>query len=151
MVSDPYRWLENDTSEETRRWVTAQNEVTFKFLESIPFRDSIKKRLAEVYNYERYGIPFHNNGYYYFYKNDGLQNQSVLYRQKGFGGTIELVIDPNTLSPDATTQLDDFEVSKNGRYAAYSISRAGSDWRTVFIKDLSTMKDLTDSIVWVKS
>lgn len=150
LVSDPYRWLENDTSEETKQWVAAQNEVTFKFLESIPFRDSIKKRLAEVYNYERYGIPFHNSGFYYFYKNDGLQNQSVLYRQKGLNGNIEMIIDPNTFSADATTQLDDFEVSKNGKFAAYSISRAGSDWRTVFVKDLTSMNDLPDSLVWVK-
>jgi prolyl oligopeptidase len=150
IVADPYRWLENDTSDETKKWVTEQNEVTFKYLGSIPFRDSIKKRLAQVYNYERYGIPFHNNGYYYFFKNDGLQNQSVLYRQKGFDGKTAMIIDPNTLSADATTQLMDFEVSKDGKYAAYSISRAGSDWRTIFIKDLGTMKDLSDSINWMK-
>jgi len=151
IVTDPYRWLENDTSAETKKWVEAQNDVTFKYLNSIPFRDSIKSRLARVYNYERYGIPFQNNGYYYFYKNDGLQNQSVLYRQKGLSGKVETVIDPNSFSADATTQLDHFEVSKDGRYAAYSISRAGSDWRTVFIKDLATMKDLTDSVIWVKA
>ena len=150
IVADPYRWLENDTSDETKKWVTEQNEVTFKYLGSIPFRDSIKKRLAQVYNYERYGIPFHNNGYYYFFKNDGLQNQSVLYRQKGLDGKTEMIIDPNTLSADATTQLMDFEVSKDGKYAAYSISRSGSDWRTIFIKDLGTMKDLSDSINWMK-
>lgn len=150
MVSDPYRWLENDTSEETKKWVAEQNAVTFKYLGSIPFRDSIRNRLASVYNYERFGIPFYNNGYYYFYKNDGLQNQSVLYRQKGLKGAIRLIIDPNTYSADATTQLDDFEVSKDGKYAAYSISRAGSDWRTIFIKDLATMKDLSDSLIWVK-
>ena len=150
MVSDPYRWLENDTSEETKKWVTEQNAVTFKYLASIPFRDSIRKRLASVYNYERYGIPFQNNGYYYFYKNDGLQNQAVLYRQKGLSGPISIIIDPNTFSSDATTQLDDFEISKDGKYAAYSISRAGSDWRTIFIKDLSVMKDLPDSLIWVK-
>jgi len=150
IVADPYRWLENDTSNETKKWVTEQNEVTFKYLGSIPFRDSIKKRLAQVYSYERYGIPFHNNGYYYFFKNDGLQNQSVLYRQKGFDGKTAMIIDPNTLSADATTQLMDFEVSKDGKYAAYSISRAGSDWRTIFIKDMGTMKDLSDSINWMK-
>ena len=150
IVADPYRWLENDTSDETKKWVTEQNEVTFKYLGSIPFRDSIKKRLAQVYNYERYGIPFHNNGYYYFFKNDGLQNQSVLYRQKGLDGKTEMIIDPNTLSADATTQLMDFEVSKDGKYAAYSISRAGSDWRTIFIKDMGTMKDFSDSINWMK-
>ena len=150
IVADPYRWLENDTSDETKKWVIEQNEVTFKYLGSIPFRDSIKKRLAQVFNYERYGIPFHNNGYYYFFKNDGLQNQSVLYRQKGLDGKTEMIIDPNTLSADATTQLMDFEVSKDGKYAAYSISRAGSDWRTIFIKDMSTLKDLSDSVNWMK-
>jgi prolyl oligopeptidase len=150
IVADPYRWLENDTSEATKQWVKAENEVTFKYLNSIPFRDSIKSRLAAVYNYDRYGIPFENNGYYYFYKNDGLQNQPVLYRQKGLNGNIETVIDPNSFSADATTQLDHFEVSKDGRYAAWSISRAGSDWRTVFVRDLTTMKDLPDSIIWVK-
>jgi prolyl oligopeptidase len=150
IVADPYRWLENDTSEATKQWVKAENEVTFEYLNSIPFRDSIKSRLAAVYNYERYSIPFENNDYYYFYKNDGLQNQPVLYRQKGLNGNVETVIDPNSFSADATTQLDHFEVSKDGRYAAWSISRAGSDWRTVFVKDLTTMKDLSDSIIWVK-
>ncbi|HUQ65112.1 MAG TPA: prolyl oligopeptidase family serine peptidase [Flavitalea sp.] len=151
MVSDPYRWLENDTSVETKKWVTEQNELTFRYLGSIAFRDSIKNRLATVYNYERYSIPVLNNGFYYFFKNDGLQNQSVLYRQKGINGKVEMLLDPNTLSSDATTQLIDFEVSKNGKYAAYSLSKAGSDWRTIFIKDLTTMKDLRDSINWVKS
>jgi prolyl oligopeptidase len=150
-VSDPYRWLENDTSEETKQWVGEQNELTFKYLESIPFRDTIKNRLAALYNYERYGIPFHNNGYYYYFKNDGLQNQPVLYRQKGFDGQPETVIDPNKLSSDATTQLVHFEVSKNGKYALYSISRAGSDWRTIFVKDMQTLQDLTDSVSWTKS
>lgn len=151
LVSDPYRWLENDTSSETKNWVKAENEVTFKYLNAIPFKDSIKSRLAAVYNYERFGIPFEKNGFYYYYKNNGLQNQPVLYRQKGLTGKVETVIDPNTFAADATTQLEHFEVSKDGRYAAYSISRAGSDWRTVFVKDLSTMKDLTDSVIWVKA
>ncbi|MBL7698163.1 MAG: S9 family peptidase [Chitinophagaceae bacterium] len=150
-VSDPYRWLENDTSEETKNWVAKQNEVTFKYLEAIPFRENIKKRLLDLYNYERYSIPFQNNGYYYYYKNNGLQNQSVLYRQKGFNGAVEEILDPNILSSDATTQLTQFEVSKDGRYAAYSISRGGSDWRTIFVRDMTTMKNLADSIAWVKS
>lgn len=151
IVADPYRWLENDTSDETKQWVAAQNEVTYQYLRSITFRESIKSRLAALYNYERYSVPLENNGYYYFFKNDGLQNQSVLYRQKGLKGKIETLIDPNTLSPDATTQLDIFEVSKDGHYAAYSISRAGSDWHTIFVKDLTTMKDLPDSVNWVKA
>lgn len=151
IVPDPYRWLENDTSNETKKWVKAENDVTFRYLNAIPFRDSIKSRLAAVLNYERYGIPFENNGYFYYYKNDGLQNQSVLYRQKGLNGKTETIIDPNSFAADATTQLVHFEVSKDGLYAAYSISRAGSDWRTVFIKDLTKMKDLPDSVIWVKA
>ncbi len=150
-VSDPYRWLENDTSAETKEWVTKQNAVTYKYLEAIPYRDSIKKRLQELYNYERYSIPFHKNGYFYFAKNDGLQNHAVLYRQKGLDGPIEKIIDPNTLSADATTALDHFVLSKDGTYAAYSLSRAGSDWRTVFVKDMTTLKDLADSVQWAKA
>lgn len=151
IVSDPYRWLENDTSDETKKWVSQQNAVTFEYLNAIPFRDSISKRLKALYNYERYGIPELHNGYYYYFKNNGLQNQPVLYRQKGLNGTVEVVIDPNQLSADATTVLDHFEVSKNGRYALYSLSRGGSDWKTIYIKDLRTLKDLGDSISWVKS
>jgi prolyl oligopeptidase len=150
IVNDPYRWLENDTSEDTRKWVGEQNAVTFRYLSAIPARDSFKNRLAELFNYSRYSVPFHNNGYYYFYKNDGLQNQAVLYRQRGLDGKAEVVVDPNTLSSDATTQLHDFEPSKNGKYAAYSLSRAGSDWQTVFVKEMNTMKDLSDSLQWVK-
>jgi prolyl oligopeptidase len=151
IVHDPYRWLENDTSDETKNWVTQQNAITFKYLEAIPFRDSVKKRLLDLFSYERFGIPFHNNGYYYFFKNDGLQNQPVVYRQKGFNGTTEMIIDPNKFSADATTQLGDFEVSKDGKYAAYSISRAGSDWHTIFVKDMKTLTDLPDSVSWVKA
>lgn len=149
-VEDPYRWLENDTSQETKEWVIAENKVTAAFLQQIPFREKMKNRIAELYNYPRYSAPFRRGEYFYFFKNDGLQNQAVLYRQKGLNGKAELVIDPNTLSKDGTTQLADFVLSKDGKYAAWGISRGGSDWQTFYIKDMTTMKDLPDSLNWVK-
>jgi prolyl oligopeptidase len=149
-VADPYRWLEDDRSEETATWVKAQNEVTFGYLNQIPYREKLKKRCEEVFNYEKYSSLFRNNEWYYFYKNDGLQNQSALYRQKGLDGTPELVIDPNQLSKDGTTRLTQFNISKNGKYAAYALSKGGSDWQEVFIMDLTTKKNLTDKLEWVK-
>lgn len=149
-VADPYRWLEDDNSAETKAWVTEQNKVTFDYLRKIPYRDQVKKRLEEVYNYPRYGSPDRHGEWFYFYKNDGLQNQSVLYRQKGLNGTPEVVMDPNKLSPDGTTQLSLFELSKDGRYAVWGISKGGSDWRTFYVRDMATGKDLADSILWVK-
>lgn len=150
VVEDPYRWLENDTSAETKAWVAEENKVTNKYLEKIPFRDELRKRIADLYNYARYGTPFRKGEYFYYYKNNGLQNQSVLYRQKGLNGKEETVIDPNTLSKDGTTQLADFTLSKDGKYAAWGISRGGSDWQTFYIKDMTTMKNLPDSLNWVK-
>ena len=149
-VEDPYRWLEDDTSASTKEWVIRQNEVTNKYLSQIRFRQQIKDRMAKIFNYTRFGSPFRNKEYYYYYKNNGLQNQSVLYRTKGLQGKEELVIDPNTLAADGTSQLRDFEVSKDGKYASWSFSKGGSDWQTTFVKDMTTMKDLTDSISWVK-
>jgi prolyl oligopeptidase len=104
-VADPYRWLENDTAKETAEWVKAQNDITFGFLEKIPYRETVKKRLEQVYNYERLGAPFKEGEWYYYYKNDGLQNHSVLYRKKGETGTPEVFLDPNTFSKDGTTGL----------------------------------------------
>ena len=104
-VSDPYRWLENDNSDETKAWVKDQNAVTFSYLNQIPYRDGFKKRLETVINYAKYSSPQKKGEWFYFYKNDGLQNQSVLYRQKGLDGKPEVVIDPNKLSPDGTTRL----------------------------------------------
>lgn len=149
-VPDPYRWLEDDRSAETAEWVKVQNELTFGFLEKIPFRNAIKQRLTELYNYPRTSIPFHNSGYYYYYKNDGLQNQSVLYRRKGLDGKEELVLDPNQLSKEGTTRLAGFHLSSNGHYAAWGISKGGSDWQTYFVRDMRTGKDLKDTISWVK-
>lgn len=149
-VPDPYRWLENDTSMATANWVNEQNKVTFSYLDKIPFRDSIRNRVKELFNYPKYNAPFRNNEYFYFYRNDGLQNQYVLYRQKGLDGKPELVLDPNQLSPDGTTALKGFVLSQNGNYAAWGVSRGGSDWQTYYVRDMRTGKDLSDSLNWVK-
>ncbi len=149
-VEDPYRWLEDDKSAETKDWVIAQNKVTSTYLSAIPAREKMKKRIGELYNYERYGVPFRNGEYLYYFKNDGLQNQSVLYRQKGLGGKEEVIIDPNSLSVDGTTKLAAFSLSKDGKYAVWGVSRGGSDWQTFYVRDMTTMKDLTDSIQWIK-
>jgi len=149
-VPDPYRWLENDTSIETREWVKAENQVTFGYLATIPFRNEFKKRMQEVYNYPKYSAPFRNGPYFYYYKNDGLQNQSVLYRQKGLDAQPELVLDPNKFSADGTTRLQNFDLCKDGQFAVYSLSRGGSDWETFYVRDMQTGKDLSDTINWVK-
>ncbi len=149
-VTDPYRWLENDTSAETKAWVAEENKVTFGYLSQIPFRKEWQKRIEEVYNYPKYSAPFRNGENYFFYKNDGLQNQSVLYMQKGLDGKAEVVIDPNKLSTDGTTSLSTFAVSKNGNYAGYGLSKGGSDWQTYYVRDMKTGKDLSDELKWVK-
>jgi prolyl oligopeptidase len=149
-VPDPYRWLEDDRSEFTKDWVARQNKVTFEYLDKIPYRQQWKERLEEINNYAKYSSPFRNGEYFYFYKNDGLQNQSVLYRQKGLAGKPELLLDPNKFSAEGTTGLAAFVVSKDGRYAVVGKSAGGSDWRTFFVMDLSTKKYLKDSLAWVK-
>lgn len=149
-VNDPYRWLEDDRSEETRNWVTGQNKVTFGYLEKIPFRQKIKDRLTEIWNYTRYTAPFKEGGYYFFYKNDGLQNQSVLYFQKTLQEEPQVLLDPNTFSKDGTTSISSFSVSKDGKYAAYSISEGGSDWNTIKVISLPDKKELPDMVRWVK-
>lgn len=149
-VPDPYRWLEDDSSEATRTWLAEENKITAAYLESIPFRGKLKNRMAAFYNYTRYSAPFRNASYYYYYRNDGLQNFAVLYRQKINDTAVEKIIDPNTFSTDASIQLTDFIPSHDGRYAAWGISDAGSDWQTFFVKDLSTLKDLADTIKWAK-
>lgn len=136
-IADPYRWLEDDRSEETAAWVQAQNEVTFDFLGQIPFRDAIRDRLAQAWNFERVGAPFVEGDYTYFYRNDGLQNQFVVYRQKG-DEEPEVFLDPNTFSEDGTTSLATLSFSRDGSLAAYAISKGGSDWRTVYVIDVET-------------
>ena len=149
-ISDPYRWLEDDTSEETENWVTAQNKVTFDYLSKIPYREAIKNRLEKVWNYERFGSPSKKGGKYYYFKNDGLQNQSVLYAQKTLDGESEIILDPNQFSSDGTTSLGAISFNKSGDKLAYQISEGGSDWRTILIKDLETGQVLKDKINWVK-
>ncbi len=149
-VEDPYRWLEDDNSEETKAWVKEQNKVTFSHLEKISFREDWKKRMLEVSNYEKTTAPNRKGEYYYYYRNNGLQNQSVLYRRKGLTGAEQLVIDPNKLSADGTTRMTSFSLSKNGRYAVYALSKGGSDWQSYRVRDLQTGKDLADQLDWVK-
>jgi prolyl oligopeptidase len=149
VVADPYRWLEDDRSAETEAWVKAQNEVTFEYLEQIPYRDQIKKRLTELWNYEKVGAPFKEGKYTYFYKNDGLQNQYVVYRTDSEGNT-EVFLDPNTFSEDGTTSLATLSFSKDGSLAAYAISEGGSDWRKIIVIDVETKEQLEPTLVDVK-
>ncbi|WP_181307310.1 prolyl oligopeptidase family protein [Rufibacter sp. XAAS-G3-1] len=149
-VPDPYRWLEADTAENVAAWVKQQNEVTFDYLAKIPFREQMKQRLTQLWNYPKYGAPFQEGDYYYFYKNDGLQNQSVLYRQKGLNGTPELFLDPNKLSEDGTTSLGSLDFSKDAKYAVYTTSTGGSDWRDAYVLDVATGKKLSDELHWIK-
>jgi len=149
-VSDPYRWLEDDKSEETKAWVTEENKVTFGYLDKIPYRKNFQEAIEKVFNYPKYSAPFRNGEWFYFYKNDGLQNQSVLYRQKGLDGKVEEVIDPNKLSKDATTRMTVFNLSKDGKYAVVGLSEGGSDWQTYYVRDMGTGKNLDDKIEWVK-
>lgn len=143
-VADPYRWLENDTSKETGDWVAAQNEVTFGYLNKIPYRDKVKQRLEQLNNFEKLSAPFKRGDYYYFYKNTGLQNHSVLYRKKGENGTPEVFLDPNTFSADGTTKLAGVSFSKDGSLCAYQISRGGADWTDAIVirtADKSVVED----------
>ncbi len=149
-VPDPYRWLEDDNSAETAKWVEGQNKVTFAYLEKIPYRQSLKARLEKLYNYPKYSTPFRKNEYFFFFKNDGLQNQSVLYVQKGLEGKPEVLLDPNTFSADGTTKLGTFALSKDGKYAAYGISRSGSDWQEYCVMAMATRKTQPDTLKWIK-
>jgi len=149
-VADPYRWLEDDNSEETKDWVKRQNTVTFAYLETLPNRAKIRSRLEKLYDYERYGTPFKRGGKFFFHKNDGMQNQSVLYVQDSLRGEASVLIDPNTLSVDGTVALGATSVSKDGKFMAYQLSAAGSDWNEIHIKDLATGNNLEEVIKWVK-
>jgi len=149
VVADPYRWLEDDRSEETGAWVQEQNKVAFGYLEKIPFRGAIRERLARLWDYEKYSAPFREGAYTYFYKNDGLQNQYVLYRQKG-DSSPETFLDPNTFSADGTTSLAGIDFSPDGSRAAYQISEGGSDWRKVIVLDALSRKIMEDTLTDVK-
>lgn len=147
-VSDPYRWLENSNRKATKDWVTAQNEVTFNYLNQIPFRKEVKKRLNILWNYARYSLPIVKGEKTYFFKNDGLQNQSVLYVQEG--AETKVILDPNELSPDGTGSISMYSFSKDGKYFAYGMAYGGSDWRRVYIQNLETGETLADEVKWVK-
>lgn len=148
-IEDPYRWLEDDLSEDTKKWVIAQNKVSYGHLGKIPYREALRQRLENLWNYEKYSSPFTRGEYTYFYKNDGLQNHSVLYRQKE-EGEAEVFLDPNMFSEDGTTSLAGISFTKDGRLAAYQISEGGSDWRKVVVIDVATQEILEDTLVDVK-
>lgn len=151
-IKDHYRWLEDDNSIETAEWVKAQNEVTFEYLNQIPFRDELKKSLSSVWNYEKVGAPFKEGDYTYFYKNDGLQNQYVVYRHKTDNdpSTAEVFLDPNNFKEDGTISLGELSFCKNGKVAAYAISEGGSDWRKILIMDTDTKELLGDTLIDIK-
>ncbi len=149
-IADPYRWLEDDNSPETKAWVIAQNKVTNNYLSNIPFRDAIKDRLTELWDFEKIGTPVKEGDYYYFFKNSGLQNQSVLYRSKELGGEVEIVLDPNKLSDDGTSSLGGYSFNADGTLMAYNVSEGGSDWRTAYVLDLKTLKLTDDKVNWLK-
>jgi prolyl oligopeptidase len=148
-VADPYRWLENDRSEETAAWVEAENKVTYGYLDQIPFREALKKRMEKLWNYEKIGSPSKEGKFTYYYKNDGLQNQSVMYRTDAVGKE-ETFLDPNTFSKDGTTSLGGIDFSKDGSKVAYAISEGGSDWRKVIIMDALSKKVIEDTLIDIK-
>jgi len=149
-IQDPYRWLEDDNSDETKSWVVDQNKSTFDYLDNIKYRKDIKERLESLWDYAKYSSPFKEGDTYYYYKNDGLQNQYVLYGSKDIKAEGEVVLDPNKFSEDGTSSLAGISFDKSGRYLAYLVSEGGSDWRTGYIKDLETGELLEEKIEWVK-
>lgn len=149
-VADPYQWLEDDHAEETVNWVKAQNETTFAYLETLPNREEIRQQLTDLLDYPRHGTPFKQAGKYFFFKNDGLQNQSVLYGTNDLDEAAEVILDPNTLSDDGTVALSQVEISDDGKYLAYMVAKSGSDWNELFVKDIETGLLLDDHLEWVK-
>lgn len=149
-IDDPYRWLEDDNSPETAAWVEAQNKTTFDYLETIPYRDKIKTRLTEMWNYEKKYAPIKKGDKYFYFKNNGLQNQGVLYVTSDLKDEGTILLDPNELSTDGTVALADYAISKDGKYLAYAIARGGSDWREIYIKNIESGKNIEDHIEWVK-
>jgi len=150
IVPDPYRWLEDPDTPETRAWIAAENTLTFGFLQSLPERDKIYDRLTHLWNYERYGTPHLQGGRYFYSKNDGLQNQSVLYVAESLDAAPRVLLDPNKLSEDGTVALATYAVSEDGKHIAYALSTAGSDWMEWHVRDVDTGSDLTDYLKWVK-
>jgi prolyl oligopeptidase len=149
-VADPYRWLEDLDSEETALWVEAQNRVTFGYLNEIPAKETIKKRLTQLWDYQKYGIPFKQGNRYFYFKNDGLQNQSVLYVLESLDAEPQVLLDPNSLSEDGTIALSGMSISEDGNLIAYGLSTSGSDWQEWKVRDINTKEDLSDQLKWVK-
>ncbi len=149
-VADPYRWLEDDNAEETKAWVAAQNKVTFAHLERIAERKTIHRRLEKLWNFERFGTPQKRGNRYFYSRNDGLQNQNVMYVMDGLNGTPRVLLDPNTFSADGTVALSNFDIDNDGTKVVYGVSDGGSDWRTFRVRDVATGEDLPDKIEWVK-
>lgn len=149
-VADPYRWLEDLDSDETKAWVEAQNKLSFGYLAGIPARNPLKDRITKLWNYEKYGVPFKEGNRYFYFRNSGLQNQSVLYTVTGLDAQPQLVLDPNTLSADGTVAVAGTQVSPDGKLLAYSLSASGSDWQEWKVRDVETGKDLSDDLKWVK-
>src|SRR3972149_6716615 len=150
IVPDPYRWMEDDNAAEVKDWVQEENKVTFGYLEKIPFRSKIKDRLGKHYNCPRYSTPFKGGDKYYFYKNDGLQNQSILYQQDDLNSEPVLFLDPTKLSDDGTVSLTSTAFSKDGKYFAYGTASGGSDWNEFYVMDVTTQKVLSDHLKWIK-
>ncbi|MCC5645068.1 prolyl oligopeptidase family serine peptidase [Nostoc sp. CHAB 5824] len=150
LVADPYRWLEDPDSEETRAWIEAQNQVTFSYLSEIPTREKIKQRLTKLWDYEKYGIPFKEGERYFYFKNDGLQNQSVLYTLKTLDDQPKVLLDPNKLSEDGTVALSGLSISEDGKLLAYGLSASGSDWQEWKVRDVEIGEDLQDHLKWIK-
>ncbi|WNG49721.1 S9 family peptidase [Archangium minus] len=149
-VADPYRWLENPDSPESRQWIEAENQLTFGYLEKIPVRARIKQRMTELWDYEKYGVPWREGSRYFFSRNNGLQNQSVLYTADSLGAEPRVLLDPNTLSADGTVALAGVDITQDGNLLAYGVASAGSDWKEIRVRDVRTGKDLPDIVKWVK-
>lgn len=149
-VSDPYRWLEDPDSDETKVWVEAENQVTFSYLNEISAREKIKQRLTQLWDYEKYSIPYKKGNRYFYYKNDGLQNQSVLYTLTSLDGEPRVLLDPNTLSEDGTVALSGVAITEDGKFMAYGLSASGSDWQEWKVRDVETGSDLSDILKWIK-
>jgi prolyl oligopeptidase len=149
-VADPYRWLEDTDSPETKQWVTAENALTFNYLGAIPERTAIKEQLTRIWNYPKYAVPLKRGKSYFYTENSGLQNQAVLYMRRGLKGEKKLVLDPNTLSTDGTVALGPWNATENGKYLAYAVANAGSDWEEIRVRDIEKAKDLPDTLKWVK-
>ena len=150
-VPDPYRWLENNDSAEVAAWVEAENKVTFSYLEKIPYRQQVRERLEKLLNYPKYTSPTRRGEWFFFTKNDGLQNQNVYYMQKGLAGTPELLLDPNRFSADGTSRLAAFSLSRSGHHLAYGISQGGSDWNEIYVMEVASRQKLSDHLQWIKA